>query len=70
MEGLHIPKPAVLLALANQLENLRAVPPKPKVSNPESKDRHGTKDKTSKKVKLLDTGDTPRKDHKSREEKS
>ena len=43
MEGLCIPKPAVL-ALADQLENLRAVPPEPKVNNPESWDGHGTKD--------------------------
>ena len=70
MEGLYIPKPAVLLALADQLENLRAVPPKPKVSNLESKGGHGTKDETPKKVKLADTGDTPRKHHKSHEEKS
>ena len=32
MEGLYVPKPTVLLALANQLENLRAVPLEPKVS--------------------------------------
>ena len=51
MEGLHVPEPTVLLALADQLENLRAVPPKPKVSNPESRDGHGTKDETPKKVK-------------------
>ena len=70
MEGLYIPKPTVLLALADQLENLRAVPPEPKVSNPESKDGHGTKDKTPKKVKPADTRDTPRKHHKSHEEKS
>ena len=70
MEGFYIPKPAVLLALANQLEDLRVVPPEPKVSNPESKNGHGTKDKTPKKVKLADTGDTPRKHHKSHEEKS
>ena len=70
MEGLHVSKPTVLLALADQLENLRAVPPKPKVSNPESRDGHGTKDETPKKVKLVDTGDTPRKHHKSCEEKS
>ena len=55
MEGLYVPKPAVLLALADQLENLRAVPPEPKVSNPESKDGHGTKDETPKKVKPVDT---------------
>ena len=70
MEGLYVPKPAVLLALADQLENLRAVPPKPKVSNLESKDGHGTKDETPKKVKLADTRDTPRKHHKSHEERS
>ena len=70
MEGLYIPKPAVLLALADQLENLRAVPPWPKASNLESGDGHGTKDKTPKKVKLADTRDTPKKYHKSSEEKS
>ena len=70
MEGLYVPKPAVLLALADQLENLRAVPPEPKVSNPESRDGHGTKDETPKKVKPVDTGDSPRKHHKSCEEKS
>ena len=70
MEGLCIPKPAVLLALADQLENLRAAPPEPKVSNLESREGHGTKDETPKKVKPVDTGDTPRKHHKSRKEKS
>ena len=70
MEGLYVPKPAVLLALADQLENLRAVSPGPKTSNPESGDGHGTKDKTPKKVKPADTGDTTRKHHKSHEEKS
>ena len=70
MEGLYVPEPTVLLALADQLENLRAVPPGPKVSNPESRDGHGTKDETPKKVKLADTGDTPRKHYKSCEEKS
>ena len=34
MEGLYVPEPAVLLALADQLENLRMVPPGPKASNP------------------------------------
>ena len=70
MGGLYIPEPAVLLALANQLDNLRAAPPKPKVSNPESQKGDGTKDETPKKIKLVDTGDTPRKHHKSCEEKS
>ena len=36
MGGLYVPKPTVLLALANQLDNLRAAPPEPKVGNPES----------------------------------
>ena len=70
MEGLYVPKPAVLLALADQLENLRTVPPGPKASNPESGDGHGTKNETPKKIKPADTGDTPRKHHKSHEEKS
>ena len=70
MEGLYIPEPTVLLALADQLENLRTVPPRPKASNPESGDGHGTKDETPKKIKLTDTGETPRKHHKSHEEKS
>ena len=70
MEGLYIPEPTVLLALADQLKNLRTVPPRPKTNNPESGDGHGTKDETPKKIKPADTGDTPRKHHKSREEKS
>ena len=70
MEGLYVPEPAVLLALADQLENLRTVPPGPKASKPESGDGHGTKDETPKKIKLADTRDTPRKHHKSCEEKS
>ena len=37
MGGLYVPKPTVLLALADQLDNLRAAPPpEPKVGNPES----------------------------------
>ena len=70
MEGLYVPEPTVLLALADQLENLRAVPPEPKVSNLESQGGHGTKDETPKKIKPVDTRYTPRKHHKSHEEKS
>ena len=73
MGGLYIPKPTVLLALANQLDNLRAAappPPEPKASNPEYKEGDGTKDETPKKVKPVDTGDIPRKHHKSHKEKS
>ena len=38
MGGLYVPEPTVLLALADQLDSLRAAapPPKPKVGNPES----------------------------------
>ena len=65
----------MLLALANQLENLRASAaapplPEPKASNPEYKEGDGTKDKTPKKVKPVDTGDIPKKHHRSHKEKS
>ena len=33
MGGLHIPEPVVLLALADQLDNIRAAPPEPKEVN-------------------------------------
>ena len=59
----------MLLALADQLDNLRTTPPRPKASNPKSGDRHGTKDETPKKIKLGD-GDTPKMHRKSHEEKS
>ena len=36
MGGLYVPKPGVLLALAEQLDNLRMAPPRPKASNPAS----------------------------------
>ena len=70
MRDLHVPEPAVLLTLANQLDNLRAAPPEPKevIQSPERKD--GTKDETLKKVKPVETGDIPRKHHRSHEEKS
>ena len=70
MGGLYVPKPGVLLALANQLDNLRTAPPRPKASNPKSGDRYGTKDETPKKIKLGDTRNTLKKHHKSQEEKS
>ena len=70
MRDLHVPEPAVLLTLADQLDNLRAAPPKPREVIPESQEGDGTKDETPKKVKLVETGDIPRKHHRSREEKS
>ena len=36
MRDLHIPEPAVLLTLADQLDNLRAAPPEPREVIPES----------------------------------
>ena len=36
MRDLHVPEPVVLLTLADQLDNLRAAPPKPKEAIPES----------------------------------
>ena len=70
MGGLYVPKPGVLLDLAEQLDSLRTASPRPKVSDPKSGDKHGAKDKTPKKIKPGDTGDTPKKHHKSCEEKS
>ena len=70
MGGLYVPKPVVLLDLAKQLDNLRTASPGPKVSDPKSGDKHGAKDKTPKKIKPGDTGDIPKKHHKSHKNKS
>ena len=70
MGGLYVPKPGVLLDLAKQLDNLRTASATPKASNPKSGDRHGAKDETPKKIRPGDTGDNPKKHHKSSEEKS
>ena len=69
MGDLYIPKPGVLLDLAKQLDSLRTASPRPKASDPKSGDKHGAKDETPKKVKPGDTEDTPKKHHKSHEEK-
>ena len=70
MGGLYIPKAGVLLDLAKQLDSLRTAFPRPKANDPESGDKHGMKDEIPKKIKPGDTGDTPKKHHKSHEEKS
>ena len=70
MRDLHVPEPAELLTLANQLDNLRAAPPEPKEVIPESGEGDGTKDETPKKAKPVETGDIPRKHNRSHEEKS
>ena len=70
MRDLLIPKPVVLLTLANQLDNLRAALPKPREAIPESQEGNGTREETLKKANLAETGDIPRRHHKSHEEKS
>ena len=70
IRDLIVPEPAVFLSLANQLDNLRAAPPEPREAISESREGDGTKDETLKKSKPAETGDVPRKHHRSREEKS
>ena len=70
IRDLIIPKPVVLLSLAKQLDNLRAVPPEPREAIPESHEEEGTREETLKKAKSAETGDPPRRHHKSRKEKS
>ena len=70
IRDLVIPEPVVLLSLADQLDNLRAVLPEPREAIPESHDEDSTKEETPKKAKSAETGDLPRRHHKSHEEKS
>ena len=70
MRDLLIPEPVVLLTLADQLDNLRAALPEPREAILESREGDGTRDETPKKVKPAETGDIPRKHHRSHEEKS
>ena len=69
IQNLVIPKPAVLLSLADQLEDLRAAPTEPNEAVTEPHEEKGTKEETLKKAKSMET-DPPRKHHKSHEEKS
>ena len=70
IQNLVVPEPAVLLFLADQLENLKSTPAEltEAVSEPREEEE-GTKEETPKKIKSTET-DPPRKHHKSREEKS
>ena len=68
IQNLVIPEPAVLLSLANQLENLKATATEPNVTIMEPREEKGTKEETLKKAKSTET-DLPRKHHKSCEEK-
>ena len=58
------------MTLADQLDNLRAAPPEFKEAILDSREGDGAKDETPKKVKPVETGDIPRKHHRSHEEKS
>ena len=69
IQNLAVPEPAVLLSLADQLENLKATPAEPTESVPEPREEEGTKEETPKKTKSAET-DPPGKHHKSREDKS
>ena len=59
----------MLLDLANQLDSLRTVSPQPKGGAPGLGDKDGPKNETPKKGKPTNTEDTPKKQHKSHEEK-
>ena len=68
IQNLIVPEPAVLLSLADQLENLKVMPTEPNVAIMEPCEEKDTKEETLKKAKSMET-DLPRK-HKTREEKS
>ena len=70
MRDLLIPEPAVLLTLANQLDNLRAALPEPREAIPESQEGDTTREETPKKAKPAETAEFPRRYYKSHEEKS
>ena len=70
IRDLLIPEPALLLSLANQLDNLRAVPLEPREAILESHEGDSTREETLKKAKTAETTDFPRRQHRSCEEKS
>ena len=69
IRNLIIPEPAVLLSLANQLDDLRATPTEPSEAILEPREEEGTKEETLKKAKSAETGDPPRRHHRSHKEK-
>ena len=69
IRNLLIPEPAMLLSLGDQLDVLKAALTKPSEAALEPHEEEGTKEETPKKVKSAETGDPPRRHHKSREEK-
>ena len=70
IQNLVVLEPAVLLFLADQLENLKATPAELTEAIPEPREEEeGTKEETPKKTKSTET-DPPRKHHKSHKDKS
>ena len=69
IRNLVIPEPAMLLSLADQLDVLKATLTKPSEAVPEPREEEGTKEETLKKAKSAETGDPPRRHHRSHEEK-
>ena len=69
IQNLIIPEPVVLLSLADQLEDLKAMPTEPSEAITEPREEEGTKEETLKKAKSAETGDPPKRHHRSHEEK-
>ena len=70
IRNLIVPEPAVLLSLANQLEESKAMPTEPSETVTEPHEEEGAKEGTPKKAKLVETGDPPKRHHRSRKEKA
>ena len=69
IRNLVIPEPAMLLSLADQLNALKAALTEPSEAALEPREEEDTKEETLKKAKSAETGDPPRRHHKSCEEK-
>ena len=69
IRNLVVPEPAVLLSLADLLDDLKATPTEPSEAIPEPCEEEGTKEETLKKAKSAETGDPLRRHHRSHEEK-
>ena len=70
IQNLIVPKPAVLLSLADQLEESKTMPTKPSEAVMEPHEEEGAKEETLKKTKSAETGDPPKRHHRSCEEKA
>ena len=70
IQNLIVPEPAVLLSLADQLEGLKATSTEPSEAVTESCEEEGAKEETPKKIKSAETGDPPKRHHKSCKEKT